>query len=173
MSAASLTARSRSAAWITSRSRSATLVAAAGSGMLLRVSHCLRVSFAMRWQVAAVAFPHLPQVLAATGDFIAPIAVSVEVPNPMPVGVDRPYKGVAADEHDIRRRGAYDKGIGGSGHIFFHDGLLDVDWLRRNDDRRGDDHCRRADDDLGPANVDLSFGRQCEAGQGGRHQGAA
>lgn len=149
-------------------------MSAAGSGVLLRVRHCLRVGFAVRRQAAAVAFPHLPQVLAAMADLIAPIAVTVEVPNPMPVGIDRPNKGVAADEHDIFRCCTDDKGVGRSRHIFFHHSLIVVDRLRCDvHGRRGDDHCRRADDDLGPANVDLSFDRQCEAGQGGRHQGAA
>jgi hypothetical protein len=167
-------------AYLTARSRSAALMAAADGGMLLRVSHCLRVGFTVRRQATAVAFPHLPQVFAATADVIAPIAVSVEMPNPVAIGIDRPNKGVAADEHDIFRCCTDDKGVGRSRHIFFHHSLIvvdrlwrDVDWLRRNDYRRGDDHGWCADDDLGPANVDLSFGRQCETGQGGRHQGAA
>jgi hypothetical protein len=155
-------------------------MATAGSGMLLRVSHCLRAGFAVRRQATAVAFPHLPQMLAATADVIAPIAVSVEMPNPVAIGIDRPNKGVAADEYDIFRRCTDDKDVGRSRHIFFHHSLIVVDRLRcvvdrlRRDvhGRRGDDHCRRAYDDLGPTNVDLSLGRQCEASQGACNQSA-
>ena len=142
--------------------------------MLLLVRDRLCVSLAMRRQVAAVARLHLPQMFAAPTDLFAPIAMTIEVPNPMSVWVDRPDKGVATNEHDICGVCAHDEGIGWRGHVFDHWRLFDDNRLRLNDNlRRSDDHCRRADDDLWSANENLSLGRQCNACHSGRNQGTA